>query len=184
MAGSNAKKRLEANRAKLRSLQLTAAATTAFFLAVRVGVPLARGAASSSSASATWGGLAATLAAHALSYATVAGSAAPTYDARGGLVDGGLDLSRVPPPTKAAAVGLDLLYLTCLVQLAAAFSAYGFWLWALAPAYGAYAFMAPAFAYATGKRRRLRPQDFVTDEMREKEARAGKRREKRAAKRM
>jgi len=176
MAGSNAKKRLEANRAKLRSLQIAAAATTALFLAVHLLVPARRAAATPSG---TWGGLAAALAAHALAYALVAGAAAPTYDARGGLVDGGADLSRSPPPTRAIAIGLDLLYLTCLVQAAAAFSPYGFWLWLSAPAYGAYCVLAPAFAYATGKRRRLRPQDFVTDEMREQEARKERRRERR-----
>jgi len=173
MAGANAKKRLEANRAKLRSIQLTAAATTAFFAAVR----LLRG------GGAPWLSLALTIAAHAASYAPVALAASPTYDARGQLLDGGADLSRTPLPTKAAAVGLDLVYLTCLVQLFAAFSPLGFWLWALAPAYGLYCVLAPALEYATGKRQRIRVSDLVTPEMREREAKRERRQERKAARR-
>lgn len=180
MAGANAKKRLEANRAKLRALALGALGTTAFFLAARLFFLLPRRAATPLG---TWGGLAATLLVHAASYACVSAAAAPTYDARGGLLDGGIDLSRSPLPSRAAAVGVDLLYLTCLVQLWAAFSSTGYWLYALVPAYAFYRALAPAFAYATGKRKRLTARDFVTDEMREKEARAERRRDKRAARR-
>jgi hypothetical protein len=175
MAGSNAKKRLEANRAKLRSIQLTAAATTAFYLAVR----LLRGGFASPS-SIPWLGLSLTVAAHAASYAPVASAGSPTYDSRGQLLDGGADLSRTPLPTKAATVGLDLVYLTCLVQIAAAFTPLGYWLWALAPAYGAYAALAPAIAYATGARRRLRPSDFVSAEDRAREGKREARRERKA----
>jgi hypothetical protein len=179
MAGSNAKKRLEANRGRLRALALAAGTTTLVFLAVRLFLRK-----TTATTQGTYGGLAATLLVHLASYAVVAGAAAPTYDARGGLVDGGMDLARTPLPNRSAAVGLDLLYLTCLVQIFAALSPLGFWLYALVPAYAFYCVLAPAMAYATGKKKRLTARDFVTDEMREKEARAERRREKRAARRM
>lgn len=183
MAGANAKKRLEANRARLRALALAAAATTGVFAAVRLFLR-SSGGGGTATAFGTWGGLAATLLVHLASYATVAGAAAPTYDARGGLLDGGIDLARTPLASRAAAVALDLLYLTCLVQLSAAFSPLGFWLYALVPAYAFYSLLAPALAYATGKKKRLTARDFVTDEMRAKEVRRDERREKRAARRM
>jgi hypothetical protein len=180
MAGSNAKKRLEANRARLRALATAAAATSGVFVAARLLLAKPQ-----QTALGTWGGLAATALVHALSYAAVAAAAAPTYDARGGVVDGGIDLARTPLPSKAAAVGVDLIYLGCLAQLlsAALSPARGLWLYALAPAYALYSVLAPAVAYATGARRRVTARDVVTDDERERQARRDGRRERRAAKR-
>ncbi|KAI8473713.1 MAG: hypothetical protein J3K34DRAFT_410315 [Monoraphidium minutum] len=171
MAGEGAKKRLEQNQARLKALRLAILLTTCLYAAVRL---YARAA---SRGPWHWVGLGVTLLAHAGSYLAIAASAAPTYSGAGALLDGGGDLNK-----GAASAYADVLYITCAVQALAAFSDWGWWLYATVPSYGCYKLWT-GFIYPNFIKARPDPDSMIDDKTRARLDRANQRAERRRVKR-
>lgn len=126
MAGGGAKKRAEDNQRTLKLIGIYILVCSAVFAAVRLWLK---------SATLGWGhyaGFAGTLAVHGICYLSIAAVARPLL--KGGVViDGGADLSK-----GAIQYYFDVLYVTGFVQVLAAFTDWGWYLFLVVPAFGLY----------------------------------------------
>lgn len=116
MAGAGARKRLDENRARLRLLAAMIATGMVTFLTVRL--TLFR----QITHIEHWLGFALTVIVEGLTFAAISMAAQAVYDGSGRLLDGGADLNKGAVSSYA-----DVLYLSVLVQLVAAFTNYGWW---------------------------------------------------------
>eukprot|EP00850_Spirogloea_muscicola_P015069 SM000112S24011 [mRNA] locus=s112:435233:436362:- [translate_table: standard] len=117
MAHQGAKRRKDDNERRLRQLRLLILAANAAYLLLRCALLRA---------SLSWrhlAGLVATSAAYAACYTQLAAIAAPAYDDRGELLDGGFDFALGGLPGYL----LDVIYVTAFVQVSSIISDY-FWL--------------------------------------------------------
>ena len=114
MAGAGARKRLDENTARLRLLAGLIAAGVVTFLGVRL--TMFR----QITHLEHWLGFAVTVIVEGLTFAAISMAAQPVYDGSGRLLDGGADLNK-----GAVSSYHDVLYLSVLVQLVAAFTNYG-----------------------------------------------------------
>ena len=114
MAGAGARKRLEENQSRLTMLLVLCLVGTATFIAVRLTMY------KQSTYLEHWIGYAATILIELLVYVAIRAAAQPVFDAAGRLLDGGADLNKGMVSSYH-----DLLYMTVLVQLVAAFSNWG-----------------------------------------------------------
>jgi cobalamin synthase len=132
MAGAGAKKRLEANTKRVSLLRLIGVSSyAAFLLSVIVKVFILR--TLSSGVAIVW--LMVSGAASLFAFSRIAAYAAPSYDASGGLIDGGGDLDK---KGGTASYFLDLLYITVFAQCGAVISLKFFYIYLLIPAYALY----------------------------------------------
>jgi hypothetical protein len=127
MAGAGAKKRAEENKQRLKTLQLVILVTTAVYAGIRLG------AFRSTAQWYHWAGLILTLGVHGVSYWIIAAVGKPVYQ-NGELIDGGGDLSK----SVAASYSHDVLYVSSMVQLLAAFTNWGWLLYLAIPGYATY----------------------------------------------
>lgn len=126
MAGGGAKKRAEENKRTIQLIGVYILVCTAVFGVVRLWLK---------SSTLTWGhyaGFAATVAVHAVCYLSIAAVGRPLVQ-NGAVVDGGGDLSK-----GIIQYYFDVLYITGFVQILAAFTDWGWYVFLLVPAFALY----------------------------------------------
>jgi len=126
MAGGGAKKRAEDNKRTIQLIGVYILVCTTVFAVVRLWLK---------SSTLTWGhyaGFAATLAVHGISFLSIAAVGRPLIQ-NGVVVDGGGDLSK-----GVIQYYFDVLYVTGFVQVLAAFTDWGWYLFLVVPAFGLY----------------------------------------------
>ena len=168
MAGAGAKKRAEENKQRLKTLQLLILVTTAVYAAVRLG------AFKSTAQWYHWIGLLFTLGIHGVSYWIIAAVARPVYQ-NGELIDGGGDLSK----SIAASYSHDVLYVTSMVQVLAAFTNWGWLLFLTVPLYAAYKLFEKVFIPMMKPKQEAAIDPEMIKKMEKAEKRAERRRMKR-----
>lgn len=126
MAGGGAKKRAEDNKRTIQLIGVYILVCTSVFAVVRLWLK---------SSTLAWGhyaGFAATLAVHGISFLSIAAVGRPLIQ-NGVVVDGGGDLSK-----GVIQYYFDVLYVTGFVQVLAAFTDWGWYLFLVVPAFGLY----------------------------------------------
>lgn len=126
MAGGGAKRRADENKRTLQLIGVYILVCTAVYGVVRLWLK---------GSTAAWGhyaGLAATLAAHALCYLSIAAVGRPVVQ-NGVVIDGGGDLSK-----GVIQYYFDVLYVTGFVQVLSAFTDWGWYVFLLVPGFGGY----------------------------------------------
>lgn len=171
MAGAGAKKRAEQNKQRLQTLKLVVLAASVFYAVVRLW--LFR----STVTWWHWAGVLLTVAVHAVCYTFISHAGTPVYDQAGELVDGGADLDK-----GMVSYYHDILYVTALVQVVAAFTSWGWYLYLSVPAYAAYLLYTKIIQpYMSTKRSTA--EDVMDEATRKRLERAEKRSERRRNKR-
>lgn len=177
MAGAGAKKRLETNTRRLRLMRFVAlTAFAAFSLSLLIRTFVIK---SSTSMTASFLWLAVSSAVSYFAYSSLSSYAAPSYDSKGELIDGGGDLDK---QGGTASHLTDLLYTTIFAQFGAAISLKFFYAYSLIPAYGLY-LLTVNFIIPYLKGDRSQPTEHEMDPMTKKKLeRTEKRQQKRATK--
>jgi hypothetical protein len=165
MAGGGAKKRAEENKRTIQNVGIYVLVCSAVYAVVRLWLK---------SSTLSWGhyaGYAATLAAHGISYLSIVAVSRPTIQ-NGQVVDGGADLSK-----GVIQYYFDLLYVTGFVQLVAAFTDYGWYVFLLVPAFAAYLLWSKVFKpLMAAKKVQEEPVDEATRKRMERTAQRAERR--------